>query len=78
MDLALNNLQRLICHKTQPTNPVNLFVRYSFYFLFTYFILFLSGGITFLFRLAQTTCHDWLNKVDSMLDSRHPSKYLSV
>ena len=20
MDLALNNLQRLICHKTQPTN----------------------------------------------------------
>ena len=24
MDLALNNLQRLICHKTQPTNqPIN-------------------------------------------------------
>ena len=24
MDLALNNLQRLICHKTQPTNqPTN-------------------------------------------------------
>ena len=21
MDLALNNLQRLMCHKTQPTNP---------------------------------------------------------
>ena len=21
MDLALNNLQRLICHKTQPTKP---------------------------------------------------------
>ena len=21
MDLALNNLQRLICHKTKPTNP---------------------------------------------------------
>ena len=21
MDLALNNLQRLICHKTQPTQP---------------------------------------------------------
>ena len=24
MDLALNNLQRLICHKTQPTNQPNL------------------------------------------------------
>ena len=24
MDLALNNLQRLICHKTQPTNPSNM------------------------------------------------------
>ena len=25
MDLALNNLQRLICHKTKPTNqPTNL------------------------------------------------------
>ena len=23
MDLALNNLQRLICHKTQPTNQSN-------------------------------------------------------
>ena len=23
MDLALNNLQKLICHKTQPTNPSN-------------------------------------------------------
>ena len=22
MDLALNNLKRLICHKTQPTNKV--------------------------------------------------------
>ena len=22
MDLALNNLQRLICHKTQPTNQI--------------------------------------------------------
>ena len=24
MDLALNNVQRLICHKTQPTKPTNL------------------------------------------------------
>ena len=24
MDLALNNLQRLICHKTQPTNLVRM------------------------------------------------------
>ena len=28
MDLALNNLQRLICHKTQPTNqPTNLMLK---------------------------------------------------
>ena len=26
MDLALNNLQRLICHKTQPTNQPASFV----------------------------------------------------
>ena len=25
MDLALNNLQRLICHKTQQTKPIKLF-----------------------------------------------------
>ena len=24
MDLALNNLQRLICYKTQPTNQPNI------------------------------------------------------
>ena len=24
MDLALNNLQRLICHKTQPTNQIKI------------------------------------------------------
>ena len=23
MDLALNNIQKLICHKTQPTNQTN-------------------------------------------------------
>ena len=26
MDLALNNLQKLICHKNQPTTPVNTFL----------------------------------------------------
>ena len=26
MDLALNNLQRLICHKTQPTNKYLSFI----------------------------------------------------
>ena len=25
MDLALNNLQGLICHKTQPTNQTEIF-----------------------------------------------------
>ena len=39
MDLALNNLQRLICHKTQPTNqsslppPILLFDALLFYFI---------------------------------------------
>ena len=46
MDLALNNLQMLICHKTQPTNqqtniPVTisqLFLNvYSFYVFLFYF-----------------------------------------
>ena len=26
MDLALNNLQRLICHKTQPTNHIYIYI----------------------------------------------------
>ena len=30
MDLALNNLQRLICHKTQPTNQTVLIFRHFF------------------------------------------------
>ena len=28
MGLALNNLQRLICHKTQPTNQIIIIVKY--------------------------------------------------
>ena len=35
MDLALNNLQGLICHKTQPTNPtmdqIKLLVSVKYY-----------------------------------------------
>ena len=37
MDLALNNLQRLICHKTQQTKPnqtINFFLKYFCYFIF--------------------------------------------
>ena len=33
MDLALNNLQSLICHKTQPTNQPTLWNAPSAYFL---------------------------------------------
>ena len=29
MDLALNNLQKLICHKIQPTNQLKLFIMMS-------------------------------------------------
>ena len=36
MDLALNNLQRLICHKTQQTKPSKLLF---IFFPFTVFIL---------------------------------------
>ena len=33
MDLALNNQQRLICHKTQETKPTDgLFHYFAFYF----------------------------------------------
>ena len=38
MDLALNNLQRLICHKTQQTKPITSFIVYllfNFYLIFT-------------------------------------------
>ena len=64
MDLALNNLQRLICHKTQTTKaptclPINLFIYQfglrinmlacSFYFVFSNnFISFLIAIIYFL------------------------------
>ena len=43
MDLALNNLQRLICHKTQPTKPnqtmysyVSLTIQLNISHLFTH------------------------------------------
>ena len=50
MDLALNNLQRFICHKTQPTNPKIIISVFSFsfhskdllsffFFSFSFFIL---------------------------------------
>ena len=35
MDWALNNLQRLICHKTQTTNePSSVFLKHAFYLSF--------------------------------------------
>ena len=33
MDLALNNLQRLYCHKTQPTNQTNIIIILCSFFL---------------------------------------------
>ena len=38
MDLALNNLQSLICHKTQPANPF-------FFFFFFFFLAAVLCGI---------------------------------
>ena len=35
MDLALNNLKRLICHKTQQTKP-KLFIKDYYYYLKPY------------------------------------------
>ena len=50
MDLALNNLQKLICHKTKQTKPnilfLSLFFLFSFLFLFSFF-LFLSFFLSF-------------------------------
>ena len=40
MDLALNNLQMLICHKTKPNLNKNLFI-YSFYFIIFIFWIFI-------------------------------------
>ena len=44
MDLALNNLQRLICHQTKPNQPTKIKIRlmfsikfYVFQFLIVYF-----------------------------------------
>ena len=33
MDLALNNLQRLICHKTKQTKPIDFHLFFYYYFL---------------------------------------------
>ena len=33
MDLTLNNLQRLICHKTQPTNQIAIIKNHSYLIL---------------------------------------------
>ena len=40
MDLALNNLQRLICHKTQPTNQPAIQRTIFFFHLLTYLVYF--------------------------------------
>ena len=52
MDLALNNLQRLIYHKTQTTNQPNI------YFIFFFFLLpFISTTLSFfLFKKKKEIC----------------------
>ena len=49
MDLALNNLQRLICHKTQTTNQATFFSFFFFLVLLSNFISdwLLSRGLPF-------------------------------
>ena len=68
MDLAFNNLQRLICHKTQPTNVLYLmkscekFSVYETRKIYTessvvcqkYFVQKLSSDFTLFFKLALT------------------------
>ena len=51
MNLALNNLQRLICHKTQPTN---LFVCFLFCFVFFFGFWFLVFVCLFLWGRAYS------------------------
>ena len=60
MDLALNNLQRLICHKTQQTKPTKPIISYrngnDFSLFFIIFFFYLKKA--FVFVLATHTCLD--------------------
>ena len=44
MNLALNNLQRLICHKTQPTNHLNVRILVWFYILLLFIVQYMLVG----------------------------------
>ena len=53
MDLALNNLQRLICHETQPTIPLHQSVGLEW---FDAFMMVIEGTKQFLFLTKQIIC----------------------
>ena len=47
MDLALNNLQRLICHKTHQTKPNQSFFKIPFQFFLSFFLSIVSFFLSF-------------------------------
>ena len=58
MDLALNDLQRLICHKTQPTNHIGWII--LFIYLFIYLFLLGVSVEEFLLCVQKTGDHSTL------------------
>ena len=65
MDLALNNLQRLICHKTQPTNQVlQCITRHQ---LLVYIVLIIQFNISHLFTLNLNGSNSSICPVDRTL-----------
>ena len=61
MDLALNNLQRLICHKTQPTNQNYIKIPLVIYLtLFIDLFLFKSQSLRKMFDINDIV---WLNYI---------------
>ena len=59
MDLVLNNLQRLICHKTQTTNQHKESI-YSFIFL--HFLFLKPLNIRLKFVLTEDLSYSWPEK----------------
>ena len=59
MDLALNNLQKLICHKTQTTNQPTKFFCFIFYVYL--FINFSTQNVKQCSTCQRTNYHDTTN-----------------
>ena len=77
MDLASNSLQRLICHKAQPTNVLFSSLPLSLSFFLSSFFVFLFLSLSWRFRLKKGTL-DKIQLKMTLNETEHWTELLSV